>query len=241
MPQQLTSDLTELSQMVLSERLGSVPALVDVPLAGRAALAGLARPRSYRRGEKVLEQDQRTASFFILLQGRVKMTRTIPVGRNVVLSLFGPGDLFGSAAALSSQACDSSMVALEHALCLEVRREDLFRLFEERPELVGYLLPILTRHLVECGNCIVELSCHRVEPRFAQLFLKLADSVGEKKPSGVYVPVPLSRQELADMTGTSIETCIRVMSRWGKQGVVETEKGGFLVIDRAALRALARG
>ena len=180
-----------------------------------------------------------TRSFYLILSGRVKMFRALPTGRNVVLALFNPGELFGAVAALGEQTCDASMVALESTTCLEIGREDLFALFQERPKVVGEVLPVLTRSLVECKNCIVELTCLRIELRFAQLILKFADSVGRPEPEGTFIPIPLSRQELADMTGTTIETCIRIMSRWGKEDVVETRREGFLVRDRAVLEKLA--
>ena len=75
--------------------------------------------------------------------------------------------------------------------------------------------------------------------RFARLFLKLAADMGRQERGGVLVPLALSRQELADMTGTTIETAIRIMSRWGKQQIVRTEKDGFVVLDRAALENLS--
>lgn len=78
----------------------------------------------------------------------------------------------------------------------------------------------------------------KVETRFAHLFLKLGERMGERRPEGLYVSMPLSRQELADLTGTTIETFIRLMSRWGKEGIVLTEKDGFLVADWAGLEAL---
>jgi len=69
--------------------------------------------------------------------------------------------------------------------------------------------------------------------------LKLAGEVGHAGDEGTFVAMPLSRQELADLTGTTIETAIRIMSRWGKQRIVLTKKDGFLLLDRKALEALA--
>jgi CRP/FNR family transcriptional regulator len=65
--------------------------------------------------------------------------------------------------------------------------------------------------------------------------------MGRTDRGGTFVPLALSRQELADLTGTTIETCIRIMSRWSKDHVVLTEKDGFIVLDRAALESLAAG
>jgi CRP/FNR family transcriptional regulator len=63
--------------------------------------------------------------------------------------------------------------------------------------------------------------------------------MGRDERGGTFIPLSLSRQELADMTGTTIETCIRIMSRWGKQEVVRTEKDGFVILDRKGLEAVA--
>jgi CRP/FNR family transcriptional regulator len=67
----------------------------------------------------------------------------------------------------------------------------------------------------------------------------LADQIGRPGPDGLFIPLALSRQELADLTGTTIETSIRIMSRWGKDEVLRTQKDGFVVLDRAALEATA--
>ena len=75
--------------------------------------------------------------------------------------------------------------------------------------------------------------------RRARFFLKLAQDMGQARPDGTFIPLALSRQEIADMIGTTIETSIRIMSRWGKDNVVRTEKDGFIVVDRPALEAVA--
>jgi CRP/FNR family transcriptional regulator len=78
-----------------------------------------------------------------------------------------------------------------------------------------------------------------VEERIARLLLRKADEVARHEHGGLFIPLALSRQELADMTGTTIETAIRVMSRWAKQGLVATRDDGFVLLDRRRLAALA--
>jgi CRP/FNR family transcriptional regulator len=95
--------------------------------------------------------------------------------------------------------------------------------------------------VVELTNRLAELTGGRIEPRFARLFVKLGSQMGRQERGGTFIPLALSRQELADMTGTTIETCIRIMSRWNKDGVVQTDKDGFVVLDAAALARLAAG
>lgn len=217
------------------DNLAAVPALEGVSVSGREALARIAVPRKFAAEEEILSQGDETSSFFVLISGRAKMARYLASGRTVILSLFGPSDLFGAVAALGGQMCDAAVIAIEPTVCLEVRREDLFQLFGGRPQLIADLLPVLTRQLVECKNCIVELSCYRVEYRLAQVFLKLADTLGESRDGGTFIGINLSRQEVADLVGTTIETCIRVMSRWNKDGILLTRDDGFFLPDPAPL------
>ena len=230
----------ELTPRDIADRLSAASAFAGVSSPSLVALAEFAKMRSFRRGEEILSEGDTASSFFVILVGRVKMHRALPTGRNVVLGLFNAGELFGAVAALGGQTCDASMSAQEDTSCLEISREDLFELFKTRPALVGEVLPVLTQSLAECKNCIVELTCYRVEMRFAQLLLKFTDTVGRPEANGTLIPIPLSRQELADMTGTTIETCIRIMSRWGKENVVETRRDGFLVHNREILAQFAQ-
>ena len=113
-------------------------------------------------------------------------------------------------------------------------------LLERHPSLVRGLLGSLSLRLVELTSRLTELTGGRVEARFARLFLKLADRLGEPRHGAVFIPLPLTRQELADLIGTTIETAIRVMSRWHKDDVIATEKDGFLVVDRKTLEELSQ-
>jgi len=146
-------------------------------------------------------------------------------------------DFEGAAELLHSGACVA--VALEPTTCLLIPRRAFFSLLEAHPTMVRGLLGGLTHRLVELTNRLAELSGGRIEARLARFLLKLADDMGQRRPDGIFIPLALSRQEIADMIGTTIETSIRIMSRWGKDNVVRTEKDGFLVVDRATLEAIA--
>jgi CRP-like cAMP-binding protein len=214
--------------------------LTRISTGAREALFAIGRRRGARAGETLLTEGERSECFFLVLEGQLKMCRLTPAGKNLILALLGPGDLFGIGNALGDQAASSSVLAVVPSECLEVRRRDLYALFARQPQLVSEVLPILTAHLMECKNCLVETACSRVETRFAHLFLQLGEKLGRPAERGRFIPLPLSRQELADLTGTTIETAIRVMSRWGKDGVIETRRDGFVLFDRPLLEDLAR-
>lgn len=178
-------------------------------------------------------------AFYTIASGRVKIFRMLPNGKDVILEVFGTGDPVGALAAYDGRPFPASAAALDDATCVVIPRGVFFRLLEEHPSLVRGLMLGLTHRLVELTNRVTELSGARIEPRFARLFLKLTAEKGRDGRGGTFVPLALSRQELADMTGTTIETAIRIMSRWGKQGIVRTEKDGFVVVDRDALESAA--
>ncbi len=204
----------------------------------RRRIAAVARAKEYARGDTIFREGDPSDFFFTVVTGRVKVFKMTPAGKDVILEIFGTGDPFGAVAAYESRPFPATAEALEDTTCLLLPRQEFFSLLERHPSLVRGLLLSLTHRLIELTNRMAELTGGRVEPRFARLFLKLAGDMGRPDRDGSFIPMVLSRQELADMTGTTIETTIRIMSRWSKQDIVRTEKDGFLVIDRRALEIL---
>jgi CRP-like cAMP-binding protein len=200
-------------------------------------IAQHAAARHYEKGQTIFEQDTPSDAFYTIASGRVKIFKMLPTGKDMILEVFGKGDPLGAVAAYDGRPFPASAVALEDTVCIVIPRPVFFRLLEEHPSLVRGLMLGLTIRLVELTNRLAELSGSRIEPRFARLFIKLAGEMGKQDRGGTFIPLALSRQELADMTGTTIETAIRIMSRWGKEEIVHTDKDGFVVLNRGALEA----
>jgi CRP-like cAMP-binding protein len=205
----------------------------------RQRLAAVASVREFEKGAQLFSEGDPSDALYTVLEGRVKVYKTTARGTDVILEFFGPGDPVGAVAVYESRAYPASAVTLEPTSCLVIPRQSFFSLLETYPTLVRGLLIGLTHRLVELTNRLTELSGGRIEARLARFLLKLADDMGQPRGGGTFIPLALSRQEIADMIGTTIETSIRIMSRWGKQEMVRTEKDGFLVVDRAALEAIA--
>ncbi len=205
----------------------------------RQRLASVATLRAFEKGASLFTEGDESDLMYTILTGRVKVFKTTPRGTDVILELFGPGDPVGAVAVYESRPYPASALALEPTSCLLIPRQAFFSLLEGYPTMVRGLLVGLTHRLVELTNRLTELSGGRIEGRLARFFLKLGTDIGQRRDDGVFIPLVLSRQELADMIGTTIETSIRIMSRWGKDGVVRTDKDGFVIVDRAALDAVA--
>ena len=204
----------------------------------RQRLAAVASVREFTKGAMLFAEGDSSDFLYTIVARRVKVFKVTARGTDVILEIFGPGDPVGAVAVYESRLYPASAIALEPTTCVLVPRQAFFSLLEAHPTMVRGLLLGLTHRIVELTNRLTELSGGRVEARLARFFLKLADDMGQRRQDGIFIPMALSRQELADMIGTTIETSIRVMRRWGKQDIVRTEKDGFLVVDRAALEAL---
>jgi CRP/FNR family transcriptional regulator len=202
-------------------------------------LASVSLARSYEKGDTIFAEGDAPDFLVTIASGRVKVVKLIPSGKEIILEIFGPGDPVGAVVAYEGRPYPASAVELEPVHCILVRRAEFFSLLEGHPSFVRGFLTGMAQRIVELTKRIPEVAGGRVETRFAHLFLKLSERIGQARGESRFVPLPLSRQELADLTGTTPETCIRLMSRWGKQGIVSTERDGFVVHDSGALERLA--
>lgn len=205
-------------------------------------VAAITTSKTYEKGDVIFSEGDPAEVLFTLASGRVKVVKGVPSsGREVILEIFGAGDPLGAVVAYEGLPYPASAIALERSVCLRLARADFFALLARHPTVVRGFLSGMALRIVELTRRVAEVAGGRVETRFALLFLKLAEKVGRPEGLEVFIPLSLTRQDLADLTGTTIETAIRVMSRWAKEGVVVTEHEGFRVRSRDALERLARG
>ena len=221
--------------------LRRIPMFRRVGPGDRQHILQVARLQHFPKGETVFREGDPADTFLAVIEGRVKVFKAAPGGKEIILEIFGSGDPLATVAVYENRNLPASAVALEDTQCLAIDSRDFFAVLEHHPAVVRAVLSGLTMRLVELTQRLAEMTSGRVEARFARLFLKLADQIGTDDRGGTFVAMALTRQELADLTGTTIETAIRTMSRWQKEDVVRTEKDGFVVIDRAALESTAEG
>ena len=202
-------------------------------------IAEHARLKQFARGDELFREGDPGDALLVIVEGRVKIFKSTASGKQIILEIFGPGEPLGAVAVYEELPFPASALALEDTTCIRVEARGFYRLLEQHPALVRGLLSGLSLRIAELTRRLSELTGGRVETRFARLFLKLAEQMGREEQGGTFVPMPLARQELADLTGTTIETCIRIMSRWEKENVVHTAKEGFVILDRAEIEAVA--
>ena len=209
-----------------------------VPLGELKALAAVAREQSYRPRELVFAEGEPALFFCIVRAGHVKIVRAGHGGRDVVLELLGPGEPFGGVAVMERRQYPASAQATEPTVVLKVPRDPLIALSERHPSIVREMALMIGRRLRAAHDSVASLAVDPVETRLAAALVRLAEREGTSRAGGVGLPA-LTRQSLADMTGTTVETTIRTLGRWLKRGLLVEHDGQLRVPDLAALRALA--
>lgn len=215
----------------------AIPILASLASEDRNALAPLCELSAYQKGATIFEEGDRAERIHFLFLGKVKIVKA-GHDRDLILEILGPGEPVGAVAVFERRPFPATAVALEPAGVLSIPERPFFQLIEKRPEITRRLLAGLTLRLMQLNRRFADMT-GSVEHRIGRLFSTLAERMGQKRGEGVFVPLSLSRQDIADLVGTTIETAIRVMSRWQKEDLVETDKKGFLIRNPAALREIA--
>lgn len=202
-------------------------------------LAAVAREDAYRARELVFTEGDPATWFCVVRSGHVKIFRQSRAGKDVVLELLGPGELFGGVAVMERRPYPASAQATEPAVVVKIPADPVITLSERHPSIIREMAFMMGRRLRTAHDSVKSLASDPVEARLAATLLRLAEREGTRDAHGLTLPFHLTRQSLADMTGTTVETTIRVLSRWLKDGLVR-EHGHHLVVPSVdALRNLA--
>lgn len=192
-------------------------------------------------GEAVFEQGQIATQFFLLLHGRLKVMQVTPEGQQIIVRVVHPGDLFGFAQALQRNDYPGTPIAAAESVVVCWPNEVWGRIVEQNPHLAVNTMRTIGQRLQEAHTRIREMSTEEVERRVAHAVLRLLDQAGRKEEGGVRIDFPLSRQDVAEMTGTTLHTVSRLFSSWEDREIVSVGRQKVMVRDRAKLEALAAG
>ncbi len=213
----------------------SLPVFRGLAPEDQRRLAELATLRDFQRGDFVWREGDPAEFLTIIVRGRVKIVRHAEQG-DIILELFGEGEPVGAIAVYNYMPYPASAVCLEPVTLLMLPRRDYFELLDRNPGFARAVIRELTRLTVALTRKIEEMRGQRVEVRIAQLFLGLAERMGREGKDGIEIPLQLTRQEVADLVGTTVESAIRVLSRWGREGVLITGRGRFVIPSHDRLR-----
>lgn len=196
-------------------------------------LAGLCRIRSLNAGEYVFMEGEEPDWLYMVAEGRVKVLKHSSQGKEFIISFFGPGEMFGEVAIFQNRPYPASAQAVSELKVIAIKRDDFHTFLRYRPETVFRMIHVLSGRLRDAQVRLRDLAAERVEQRLARVLIMLASRLG---------PVlPFTRQEIADMVGTTPETTIRLMSKLKEAGIIASSRGRTEIVDEARLRELSEG
>lgn len=198
--------------------------------------------RSIEEGGFFFMQGDEAVFLYVLLSGQVKLMQSNPNGQQVNLRTIYPWQMFGALGAVRENAIyPASAQALENSASLAIRSDFFHDLLRARPELSFDLMGLMTSYIQEMQARYRELATHRVEQRAANALIRLAGQAGVKSKKEAGIELSLSRQDIAEMTGTTLYTISRLLSEWERNGIVETGRERILILQPHQLVRIAEG
>jgi CRP-like cAMP-binding protein len=203
------------------------------------ALLAQASTKRIAPGEAFFEQGGAATHFFLLIHGRLKVTQVTADGQQIIVRVVHPGDLFGFAKALRRTDYPGTALAVTESLALMWPTELWPQFIDRSPHLAVSALNTIGQRLEEAHTRIREMSTEEVERRVAHAVIRLSKQAGRPEGGGLRIDFPITRQDIAEMTGTTLHTVSRILSAWEQNGLVEGGRQKLLVRDLARLQALA--
>jgi CRP-like cAMP-binding protein len=198
-----------------------------------------ARSSRYAKDSAIFEQETEAHSFFVLISGHIRVVRTTPDGQQVIARYISEGEIFGVAAALGRTTYPASAVAAVDCVVLAWPNALWPELATRFPVFGAATYRTVGSRLQETQTRVVEMSTEQVEQRVAHALLRLANQTGRKTDSGIEIDFPISRQDIAEMTGTTLHTVSRLLSKWEENGIVVSGRQRVTVKDAHRLVVLA--
>jgi CRP-like cAMP-binding protein len=221
--------------------LAGFPAFAGVDPTQLAEILREARSTHHAKGSHVFEQGADAHSFFVLLHGHVRAVKVTPAGEQIVVRYIVPGELFGVATAIGRATYPATAVAVDDSVVLSWPSTAWKRVVASAPALAANTLQTVGDRLQEAHARVMEISTEQVEPRIARALLRLAKQAGRKVEDGIALDFPISRQDIAQMTSTTLHTVSRIMSGWEQRGLVESSRRGIVIRDPHKLFLLGEG
>jgi CRP/FNR family transcriptional regulator, nitrogen oxide reductase regulator len=221
--------------------LRSTPVFAGLPAREIDSIASIVSEESHRARAYVFMEGDAARWFYVVKSGHVKILRQSRTGKEVVLELLGPGEIFGGVAVIEQRPYPASAQATESSVVLKIPAEPMIAVAEQHPAFIREMALLIGRRLRDAHDSVKALAVGPVEARLAANLLRLAGREGMATKDGVRLPYHLTRQSLADMSGTTVETTIRILGRWSKEGLVDDDGGRLVLVDPDALRERAEG
>lgn len=216
-----------------------LPPFADMQRDAMDALLAESKSSRYQKGAVIFEQDQDAHSFFLLLDGHIRVVKITPAGEQVIARYISSGELFGIAEALGWTHYPANAIAAVDCVVLSWPGRLWETIVERYPAFATSTYHTVGERLRDAQDRIVEMATERVAQRVASALVKLADQTGRQTEDGILIDFPISRQDISEMTGTTLHTVSRLMSAWEEAGWVKSGRQKITVVEGRELTRLS--
>lgn len=200
--------------------------------------AKLMKRGSYQklRSKSILfHQDDPAMNCYLVNQGRLKLTKLNEFGKEVIIRYIGEGELTAAVTVLKKSVYPVTAHAVENTEVVSWDKSTMMQMMRQYPDIAINLLTTILERIDEVQDRYLEICTEQVDQRIARSLLRLMRRAGSKNPEGIHIGIPLSRQNIADYSGTTLYTVSRTLSGWEKNGWIKSGRERITVIDPHAL------
>jgi CRP-like cAMP-binding protein len=215
----------------LIQFLQTVPLFSELEETDLQRIADVASVQKYHKDNIILIEEEVGTTMFIIISGKVKISRISDDGREVILSILSEGDFFGEMSLLDGQTRSANVTAIEESELLMLRREDFLQMLYDYPQIAINLLKELAQRIRKSDEQIKSLSLQDATGRVASTILRIAEDSGIFKKGVVEISNLPLQQDLANMAGTSRETISRVIKSLCQDGLLKKEGNKIYILN----------
>jgi len=187
--------------------------------------------KEYLKGDIILMEDEIGDTFFIILEGSVKVTKDSEDGREVILAVLSSGNFFGEISLLDGKTRSANAISLEKTKLMILKRHDFLNLIQEIPQISISLLSELANRIRKTDEQVENLAFSDAEKRVGISILSISDQLGVIKNGSVHIPKLPFQQDIANMAGTSRETVSRMLKILEKKKLITRNSHKLSFVD----------
>lgn len=233
--------LEEELPMVEKDTIRTMPIFAHLAASDFEEVYAASSRRSYRQSETVFEQGGDARHFYVLVEGRLRVTQVTTGGQQVIVRIVNPGDLFGIAKALQRPDYPGTATAVADSVVMAWPMDRWSGFMGRYPSMAMTAMQTMGGRLQEAQTRLRELATEEVERRVAHAVLRLGAQSGRREPEGIRIDFPVSKQDIAEMTGTTLHTVSRILTAWENAGLVVGGRQKLLLKDLQRLGQIGDG
>lgn len=203
--------------------------LQRLPLATRQSLETIATQATFQHREYIFQANFSNNTVYLLLEGRVKLSRLSDQGQECIQWFCFPGELFGFSGFTYKQDSGLYAQALSQSTLLMIAKPDFDQLLLEAPSLALIVIEQLSRRVRTLGDMLLHITCGRAQDRLINLLQRLSEIYGQPNKREVYIDIHLTHQEIADMIGVCRQTVSSIMAEFKKNGLISSNREGIVI------------